>query len=82
MCWFRLQYGCTYLCTHYMSHILFLLSAILKENKSQIDDHESKPTMCILAIMEDSQKTSIISYFTTYSFYDQTYNSLIVITEL
>ena len=36
------------------------------------DGHESKPAMCILIIIEDSQITSLISYFTTYSFYDQT----------
>ena len=37
-----------------------------------IDDHKSKPAMCKLAITEESQKTSIISDFATYSFYDET----------
>ena len=37
-----------------------------------IDGHESKPAMCILAIIEQSQKTSIISYFATYSLHDHT----------
>ena len=37
-----------------------------------IDGHKSKPAMCILALIEESQKTSIISYFDTYSVYDQT----------
>ena len=35
---------------------------------THIDGHESKPAMCILAIIEEIQKTSIISYFDTYSF--------------
>ena len=35
-------------------------------------DHKSKPAICILAIIEERQKTSIISYFVTYSFYGQT----------
>ena len=37
-----------------------------------MDGHESKPAMCILAIIEESQETSIISYLATYSFYDET----------
>ena len=35
-----------------------------------IDGHKSKPAMCILAIIEESQKTLIISNFATLSFYD------------
>ena len=41
-----------------------------------IDGHESKPAMCILANIEESQKTSIISYFAIYSIYDQTFGGL------
>ena len=40
--------------------------------RNDIDCHESKPAMCILRIIEESQTTSIISYFATYSFYNQT----------
>ena len=43
-----------------------------KYAKLYFDGHESKPAMCILAIIEESQKTSITSYFATDSFYDQT----------
>ena len=39
---------------------------------AHIDSHESKPAMCILSIIEENQKNSIISYFATYSFYEQT----------
>ena len=44
----------------------------LAKQQSFIDGPESKLAMRILAITEESQKTSIISYFATYSFYDQT----------
>ena len=34
-----------------------------------IDGHESKPAISILAIVEKSQQTSNFRYFATYSFY-------------
>ena len=37
-----------------------------------IDGHESKPALSILAIIEESQKTRMISYFATDFCYDQT----------
>ena len=40
--------------------------------RQYFDRHESKLAICILAIIEESQIASIISYFATYSFHDQT----------
>ena len=37
--------------------------------KNHIDGHESKPAICLLAIVQESQKTSAFRYFLTYSFH-------------
>ena len=37
--------------------------------KIYIDGHESKPAISILAIVQESRKTSAFSYFSSYSFY-------------
>ena len=34
-----------------------------------IDGHESKPAISILAIVQESRKTSAFGYFSSYSFY-------------
>ena len=34
-----------------------------------IDGHESKPAISILAIVQESRKTSAFRYFSSYSFY-------------
>ena len=36
----------------------------------KFDGHESKPAMCILAIIQESQNISTFSYFATYSLHD------------
>ena len=36
---------------------------------SYIDGHESKPAISILAIVQESRKTSAFRYFSSYSFY-------------
>ena len=35
----------------------------------QFDGHESKPAIPILAIVQESRKTSAFRYFSSYSFY-------------
>ena len=42
----------------------FKISGIL-----DIDGHESKPAISILAIVQESPKTSAFRYFSSYSFY-------------
>ena len=39
------------------------------DNILHIDGHESKPAISILAIVQESRKTSAFCYFSSYSFY-------------
>ena len=38
-------------------------------SNTYIDGHESKPAISILAIFQESRKTSAFCYFSSYSFY-------------
>ena len=47
-----------------------MLAAIHKlQPTNHIDGHESKPAISILAIVQESRKTSAFRYFSSYSFY-------------
>ena len=45
------------------------IPVLKKRVKIYIDGHESKPAISILAIVQESQKTSAFRYFSTYSFH-------------
>ena len=46
-----------------------VISLSLSLSLSHIDGHESKPAISILAIVQESRKTSAFGYFSSYSFY-------------
>ena len=45
------------------------LNYLYYADDTYIDDHESKPAISILAIVQESRKTSAFRYFSSYSFY-------------
>ena len=49
--------------------MLTMLTMLTDFRKIHIDGHESKPAISILAIVQESRKTSAFRYFSSYSFY-------------